>query len=165
MSFIELKLLILALIGIDIAIIIFFVFLIRKLRSFNNGKSFHKGTKIFESLLIDADKISGQLREELEEKHQLIKGLNEKLDKRIMSLNVLLNRADATLSSYNMGSADANDNLVSLKSQEKEILRLAREGCDLEKTARILSIPKGKIKLVLDLKKKLSRIGSKEGVP
>jgi DNA-binding NarL/FixJ family response regulator len=116
-------------------------------------------------LLIDADKISGQLREELEEKHQLIKGLNEKLDKRIMSLNVLLNRADATLSSYDMGSADANDNLVSLKSQEKEILRLAREGCDLEKTARILSIPKGKIKLVLDLKKKLSRIGSKEGVP
>ncbi|MBW1708046.1 MAG: hypothetical protein JRJ86_23300 [Deltaproteobacteria bacterium] len=109
---------------------------------------------MFESLLVDADKISGQLREELEEKHQLINGLNEKLDKRVMSLNVLLNRADALLSSYDRGPADANDNPVSLKSQEKEILRLAKKGLDLEKITQILTIPKGEVKLVLDLNKR-----------
>jgi len=154
MSFIDLKFLILAQIGIDFAIVIFFVLLIRKLRPINSAKSLHKGTKMFESLLVDADKISGQLREELEEKHQLINGLNEKLDKRVMSLNVLLNRADALLSSYDRGPADANDNPVSLKSQEKEILRLAKKGLDLEKITQILTIPKGEVKLVLDLNKR-----------
>ena len=154
MSFIDLKYLILAQIGIDFAIVIIFVLLIRKLRPINNAKSLHKGTKMFESLLVDADKISGQLREELEEKHQLINGLNEKLDKRVMSLNVLLNRTDALLSSYDKGPADVNDNQVSLKSQKKEILRLAGKGLDLEKIAQILTIPKGEVKLVLDLNKK-----------
>jgi len=154
MSFIDLKFLILAQIGIDFAIVIFFVLLIRKLRPINNAKSLHKGTKMFESLLVDADKISGQLREELEEKHQLINGLNEKLDKRVMSLNVLLNRADALLSSYDRGPADAKDNPIFFKSQEKEILKLAKKGIDLEKIAQILAIPKGEVKLVLDLSKK-----------
>jgi len=154
MPFIDLKFLILAQIGIDFAIVIFFVLLIRKLRPINNAKSLHKGTKMFESLLVDADKISGQLREELEEKHQLINGLNEKLDKRVMSLNVLLNRADALLSSYDRGPADANDNPVFFKSQEKEILKLAKKGIDLEKIAQILTIPKGEVKLVLDLNKR-----------
>lgn len=154
MSFIDLKFLILAQIGIDFAIVIFFVLLIRKLRPINNAKSLHKGTKMFESLLVDADKISGQLREELEEKHQLINGLNEKLDKRVMSLNVLLNRADALLSSYDRGPADAKDNPMFFKSQEKEILKLAKRGIDLEKIAQILTIPKGEVKLVLDLSKK-----------
>lgn len=164
MSFIDLEFLILAQIGIDFAIVIFFVLLIRKLRPLNSAKSLLEGTKIFESLLIDADKISGQLRVELEEKHELIKGLNEKLDNKIMSLNVLLNRADALLSSYDRGSADANDNPVSLKSQEKEILRLAKKGLDLEKIAQDLTIPKGEVKLVLDLKTKLAQIESNEGV-
>ena len=155
MSFIDLKFLILAQIGIDFAIVIFFVLLIRKLRPINNAKSLHKGTKMFESLLVDADKISGQLREELEEKHQLINDLNEKLDKRVMSLNVLLNRADALLSSYDRGPADATkDNPIFFKSQEKEILKLAKKGIDLEKIAQILTIPKGEVKLVLDLSKK-----------
>jgi len=90
MSSIDLKFLIFAQIGIDIAIVFFIIILIRKLRPLNNGKSLREGTNIFESLLIDADKLSSQLRKELGKKHQLIKGLNDKLDNRIMSLNVLL---------------------------------------------------------------------------
>jgi uncharacterized protein DUF6115 len=164
MSSIDLKFLIFAQIGIDIAIVFFIIILIRKLKPLNSGKSLREGTQIFESLLIDADRVSSQLKNELGEKHQIITGLNEKLDNRIMSLNVLLNRADAMLSSYDVGSADANDKLVSLKSQEKEILELAKEGLDLEQIAQVLAIPKGEVKLVLDLKNKLSRIGSDEGV-
>jgi hypothetical protein len=164
MSSIDLKFLIFAQMGIDIAIVFFIIILIRKLRPLNSGKSLREGTNIFESLLIDADKVSSQLKIELGEKHQLIKGLNEKLDNRIMSLNMLLNRAGALLSSYDGGPSDANDNPVSLKVMEKEILRLAKEGLELEQIAQVLAIPKGAVKLVLDLKTKFSRIGRNEGV-
>lgn len=164
MSSIDLKLLIFAQIGIDIAIVFFIIILIQKLRPLNSGKSLREGTKIFESLLIDADNISKQLRIELGEKHQLIKGLNEKLDNRIMSLNLFLNRADAILSSNDGGPVDSNDNPVSPKSQEKEILKLATKGLDLAQIAQTLAIPKGEVKLVLDLKTKLSGIASNEAV-
>jgi len=164
MSFIDLQSLILAQIGIDIIIIIFFIFLIRRLRNSNKGKSFDKVAKIFESLLTDADKVTGRFKEQLEEKHHLIRSLNEQLDKRIISLNVLLNRADVLLSSHGKKAAEGNDNTVSLSSQQTEILGLAKEGYGVEEIANTLSIPKGEVKLVLNLKKKFSQIGSKEGV-
>ncbi len=164
MSFIDLRFLIFAQIAIDIAIVFFIIILIRKLRPLNSGKSLREGTKIFESLLTDADKISSQLRIELGEKHKLIKDLNEKLDNRIMSLNVLLNRADALLSPDDKGQVGINNNPVFLKGQEKEILRLAKDGLDLEQIAQVLAIPRGEVELVLVLKKKLSQIGCNEDV-
>ncbi len=162
MTSIELKFLIFALIGIDAVIVFFVAILIRKSRPLNSGKALRDGTKIFESLLTDADKVSSQLRKELGEKHKLIKDLNEKLDDRIMSLNVLLNRADAVLFSYERGPGDVN-NTASLKDQEREILRLSREGNDFEKIAQILEVSKGEVKLVLGLKRNLSQAGSAEG--
>ena len=164
MSFIELEFLILAQIGIDITIIIVFIFLIRRIRYPNKGNSFNKVAKIFESLLTDADKIAGQFKEQLEEKHSLIKRLNEQLDNRIISLNVLLNRADILLSSHGKEAADIKEDPISLNSQPAEIMGLAKEGHGVEEIANMLSIPKGEVKLVLDLKEKFSRMGSKEGV-
>lgn len=164
MSFIELKFLILAQIGIDIIIVVFFIFLISRFRSSHKGKSFDKVVKIFDSLLTDADKIAGQFKKQLEEKHNLIERLNEQLDKRIISLNVLLNRADVFLSSHGKEAADLNGTLVSLNSQQTGIIELAKEGHRVEEIANILSIPKGEVKLFLDLKKKFSQIGSEEGV-
>ena len=84
MAFIELKYLILAQIGIDIAIIIVFVFLIKRLRFFNIESTLIKKLKIYESFLSDADKISGQFKEQLEKKDYLIKKLNEQLNKKIL---------------------------------------------------------------------------------
>jgi len=162
MSFVELKFLILAQIGIDITIIIVFIFLVRRLRYLNKDKL--KVVKVFESILTDADKTAGQFKEQLEEKHHLIKRLNEQLDKRIVSLNMLLNRADVLLS-HGRQSAEVNDNPVSLNRQQTEVIELAKEGHRLEEIANMLSIPKGEVKLVLDLKKKLSQMGSREGVP
>ena len=164
MSFIELKFLILAQIGIDIIIVVFFIFLISRFRSSHKGKSFDKVVKIFDSLLTDADKIAGQFKKQLEEKHNLIERLNEQLDKRIISLKVLLNRADVFLSSHGKEAADLNGTLVSLNSQQTGIIELAKEGHRVEEIANILSIPKGEVKLFLDLKKKFSQIGSEEGV-
>jgi len=161
MSFIELKSLILAQIGIDIIIVVVFIFLIRRLKSSHKGKSIDKIVKIFEPVLTDADKTAGQFKEQLEEKHILIRRLNEQLDKRIISLNVMLNRADLLLSRRRQ-KADVNDEPVSLDSQKTEIIGLAEKGHRAEEIATLLSIPEGEVKLVLDLKKKFSQIDRKE---
>ena len=162
MAFIELKYLILAQIGIDIAIIIVFVFLIKRLRFFNIESTLIKKLKIYESLLSDADKISGQFKEQLEKKDYLIKKLNEQLNKKILSLNVLLNRAEVLLCDHRQ-TGGGNEDPVSLNNLEKEIIKLAKEGHDLEEIAETLSVPKEKAMLILDLKKKISQSSHKEG--
>ena len=161
MSFIALKSLIITQIGIDIIIVVVFIFLIRRLKSFHKDKSIDKVVKIFEPILTDADKTAGQFKEQLEEKHILIRRLNEQLDKRIISLNVLLNRADLLLSQHRQ-KTDVNNKPVSLDSQQTEIIGLAKKGHRAEEIATLLSIPEGEVKLVLDLKKKFSQIDSKK---
>lgn len=165
MSFLELNFLVLAQIGIDVTIVIVFIFLIMRLKYINKGKSFHKLAKTFGSLLTDADKMSRQFKEQLEEKHRLIKRLNEQLDKRIISLNVLLNRADVLLSSHGKEAPDTNNKLISLDNQQTEIIQLAKEGHKVEKIAHMLSIPEEEVKLILDLKQKISQMSHKENVP
>lgn len=163
MPLMELKFLVLAQIAIDIIVVFVFIFLIRKFRDFNKDNSFNKPAKIFESLLTDADKMAGQFKEQLEEKHHLIKKLNKELDRRIISINILLNRADILLS-HGKEAAGADDKPASLDTQQTEIIKLAKQGHRLEKIADMLSIPKGEVKLVLDLNKKFSRMLSKESV-
>ena len=163
MSIIELRFLILAQLGIDIVLILVFIMVIRRLRSFNKSKSFVETIKTFQSFVSDADKIADQFNEQLTEKHEAIKRLNEQLDKRIGSLNILLNRADIMLSSKgeevvghnnrdNVSNNNASNNHAS-NNHQTEIIRMAKEGCRLEEIAGRLSIPKGEVKLVLDLKK------------
>lgn len=162
MSFIGLKSLLLAQIGMDVIIIGAVIFLIMRLKSAHKDKVFDKGAKLFEGVLTNANKIAGQFKDQLEEKHLLIKRLNEQLDKRIISLNVLLNRADILLSRQGR-KTEGNDELVSLNSQQSEIIGLANKGHQPDEIATLLSIPEGEVKLVLDLKKKFSEIDSEEG--
>jgi hypothetical protein len=163
MSFMELKLLILAQLGIDVIIIILFVFFIRRLRYPNKTNPVPEGVKIFESLLTEADSVAGQFKEQMEEKHRLVKSLSEQLDKRIISLNVLLNRADVLLSSHHKEAVDDDHKPFPPSTQQTEILELAEQGRNSEEIAGILSIPKEEVKLVLDLKNKLSQIGHEKG--
>ena len=163
MTFAELKFLILAQIGIDLAIIILFILLVRTLRQSNAASPLQRGVKIFESLLGDADRIAEQFRQQLEEKQNLINRINEKLDKRIISLNELLNRADTLLSVHGEEAVGASDNLASSSPQQTEIIELAKKGHDFEEIADILSIPKGEVKLILDLNERFTQIGHKEG--
>ena len=153
MSIIELKFLILAQLGIDIVFILVFIMVILRLRSFNKSKSFAKTIGTFQSFVSDADKIADQFNEQLTEKHQVIKRLNEQLDKRIGSLNILLNRADIMLSSSGGEVVGHNNRDNASNNHQTEIIRMEKEGCKLEEIASRLSIPKGEVKLVLDLKK------------
>jgi hypothetical protein len=158
MSLIDLKFLTFTQIGIDLIIVIVFIFLIKRFRHLNIGPSFDKPTKVFESFLIDAEKMAGQFKAQLEEKHRLIQSLNEQLDKRIISLKVLLNRADVLLTSQSEGGIEPHTNTTTTEGQQTEIIKLAREGRSAEKIAQILSLPQGEVRLVLDLKKKFLRM-------
>ena len=162
MSLIDLKFLMFTQIGIDLIIVIVFIFLMKRFRHIDKGPSFDKPTKVFESFLIDAEKMAGQFKVQLEEKHRLIQNLNEQLDKRIISLNILLNRADVLLSSRSEGGEALHTNTAATEVQQTEIIKLAREGRSAEKIAQILSIPQGEVKLVLDLKKKFLRMAETE---
>jgi len=161
MEFMDLKFLIFTQIGIDIVIIVVFILLIKKISFFKRDSSLNKGLKIYESMLSDASRISEQFKEQLEEKKHMIKMLNQHLEKRITSLNMMLNRTDALLfhnRPYHNVDRGFFDN------QKKEILNLEKQGNSSEQIADTLSISREEVMLVLDLKKKNEQQGSKEGV-
>lgn len=161
MGFMDLKFLIFTLIGIDIVIIVVFILLIKKISLFKRNSSLNKGLKQYESMLCDAVRISEQFKEQLEEKKQMIKMLNQNLEKRITSLNMMLNRTDALLfhnRQYDNVDRDFLDN------HKKEILKLEKQGLSSEQIAHTLSISREEVVLVLDLKRKNEQQDSKEGV-
>jgi len=161
MAFTDLTFLIFVQIGIDIAIIIVFIFLIKRLKTFTTDSSLDNGVKILETVLADADNTAARFKEQLAEKNLLINKLGKELDKKIMSINVLLNRADALLSNQ-IQTEDISEKPALHNSQKREIIKLAQEGRDLESIAEILSIPKGEVMLVLNLKKKINQLSRKE---
>jgi len=164
MNLFELKYLIVLQLAIDFAIFIVFIFLIRRLRFLDKGSSsLNSKLKIYESFLTDADNISVKFKEMLQEKKDIIKKLNEQLEKRIKNLNTLLNRADALLFKNRQSHQDGYVQ-DSLKNHTKKIIELAKEGFDLDYISESLVIPKEEVMLVLDLKKKISQLDPKEGV-
>jgi len=163
MAFIELKLLIFVQLGIDVAVIAIFILFIRRFRSLQRNPLLDDGVNLFESLLKDADHLSGQFKEQLEEKKYLIKKLNDQLDKKILSLNVLLNRSDALLSRHNR-KKENHDAPIAQDRPRSKIIKLSQEGRDIENIAGTLLVPKEEVKLVLDLNKKISGLSRKEGV-
>lgn len=158
----DLKILIFLQIFIDIGIVIAFIFLIKRLRTRPAGSSSDSRLKIFESVLADAEKTATQFNRQLEEKNQLIHKLNKQLDQKIMSINVLLNRADAMLAGRSPTDSQMEKPMVS-SGQGQEIIKLAQAGRDIDTIADTLAISKGEVMLVLDLKKKMARLGREEG--
>jgi len=163
MNYIELKHLILLQVAIDFAIFIVFIFLIRRLRFADKDSSLNVKLELYESLLDDVNTMSSKFNEMLQEKKEIVKTINEHLEKRVNSLNSLLNRTDALLFNHRMGNQNAYDN-DAFKNHKKEILQLAKEGFDLNYIADNLSIPKEEVMLVLDLMKKISQLDFNEGV-
>jgi hypothetical protein len=53
---------------------------------------------------------------------------------------------------------------ASLKNNTEKIVEMSKAGYDLDYIAESLVIPKEEVVLILDLKKKISQIDSKEGV-
>ncbi len=164
MNFIELKHLILLQLSIDFGIFVVFIFLIRRLRFLDKGSSsLNTKLKMYESFLTDADNTSVKFKGMLQEKKDIIKNLNEQLEKRIKSLNTLLNRTETLL--FKQGQSNQDGYVQdSLKNHTKKIVELAKKGFDLDYIAESLVIPKEEVMLVLDLKKKICQFDPKEDV-
>ena len=164
MSYIELQILIGCLITVDVAIIVVFICFIKRLKYFSKSMTLEKEIGLFESLIADSEKAADHFRAQLEAKHLLIKSLEQKLDSKIAGLNLLLNRADGLLSSYGKEDVLFTSTSAITDTHRSAILSLAQEGCKPEEIADKLSLSKGEVKLLLDLKEKFSKLQSEESV-
>lgn len=162
MSYSELKALILVLICVDVAVIIFNVFVIRKLRLLNKAESFEKAVRMFESLVKSADRTGRNFKEQLKAKQTLARKLDSDLESKMRALNALLSRADTLLD----GRKESGDLIAqpnnSSAEQKSRIVALAKQGLDTKEIGRELSISKGEVDLVLDLNRKFSELEQTE---
>lgn len=163
MNLMALKYLILIQISIDLVIFVVFIFLVIRLRSFNKDTSLNEMLKRYEFLLTEAADMSVKFNEMLQEKRDIAKKVNEHLDKRISSLNAMLNRTDALLFNHRLSNQEESVK-NNLKSHNEEIIKLAEKGFDPDFIADSLYISKEEVMLVLDLKKKISKIKRKEDI-
>ena len=105
--------------------------------------------KLLEPLLKEAESSAMVFESQILEKKQLIKQLNEKLDSRIISLNLLLNRADACL----MNNVNLKTD-IDVAGIQEAILSLYKEGYTTGAISKELSLSEKEIDLVIGLKKK-----------
>ena len=146
---------------IDMVLLLLFFYLIRMTNSSRSvnvaADTVNKITEAIEPLLKDAERTAAAFESQLKEKHQIIRKLNEHLDDRIISLNLLLNRSEL----YNQDLQE-KDKISEPKphvvDQQKLITSLAQKGLGSENIAKKLSISVGEVELVLDLKKKFSQM-------
>ncbi|CAN2039879.1 hypothetical protein GMMP15_140020 [Candidatus Magnetomoraceae bacterium gMMP-15] len=114
---------------------------------------------ILKPLLEDAQKIADQFDEQLREKQLIIRKLNENLDSRIISLNLLLNRAEISLSSNKyIDPSLAQGYQRHVYDLQEEIIALAEQNFDSEAIAKQMEISIGEVNLVLDLKRKFTEM-------
>ena len=109
-------------------------------------------------LLDEARAISEDFDSQLREKHRMIRELNRTLDKRIASLTLLVNRAEAVLKEQQRmeerkGESDPGE----------AALRMSDMGEGAERIADRLGKTEGEIQLILDLRKKLDRLAENGG--
>lgn len=104
---------------------------------------------LLEPLLKEAESSAKVFESQILEKKQLIKELNDKLDKRIISLNLLLNRADICL----MKNAGLKTDIDAAGIQEA-ILSLYEDGHNASSISKELLVSEKEVELVIDLKKK-----------
>lgn len=142
---------------IDILLLLLFLYLIKTIKSLNSehvsDKTVGKLTEAMEPLLRDAEKVAEEFDSRLKEKHRLVRKLNESLDDRIISLNLLLNRAELYIEEF-QGKNKGASFKPHVIDQQKEIILLAQKGLDPERIAKRISISIEEVELVLDLKKK-----------
>ncbi|NOX34983.1 MAG: hypothetical protein GXP56_14855 [Deltaproteobacteria bacterium] len=107
-------------------------------------------------LVKESQKAAISFDEQIKEKKRLINKLNDALDSRVISINLLLSRANALQKKLeetrNITVFPPSSNAV--LDQQNQIIEMYNQNFDINSIAQRLSIPKGEVKLVIDLKKK-----------
>lgn len=177
---------------IDVVLIVLVLFSLKNLK-LGMGKDASKAAsarviKMIEPLLKEADSTAKAFERHLEEKNQIIAALTEKLDNRIISLNLLLNRSETALANQMPPKATpprtiprptvqenphhevpaqtyteqepepAPQPQANVYDQQEAILKEYQQGLSPAKIAQKLSMPQGEVDLVIDLKMKLHKL-------
>ncbi len=111
--------------------------------------------RLIEPLLKEAHATAETFAQQLKEKARLVESINESLDNRIISLNLLLNRAAAVKDGADAAGADSSA-LHHIYDQQESILALYRDDVSSEDIAKQLGLPRGEVDLVIDLKRKFT---------
>jgi len=140
-------------------LLVLLVYFIRHSRSGKEGThgaedSARKIVAMMEPLLNEAESSARIFESQIMEKNKLIRELNDKLDSRIISLNLLLNRADAYLS--RSLSQDRHEIIPAegIYDTQEAILSLYQKGMGPQDIATELSVSHQEVDLVISLKKK-----------
>jgi hypothetical protein len=122
---------------------------------------------MLEPLVKESRQAAISFDKQVKEKKRLLKELTNALDTRLISINILLSRADALQKEIEERQTLVNNTRPlsdpsTLKSstnevvdQQNEIIEMYNQNFDSDSIAQRLSIPKGEVQLVIDLKKKL----------
>lgn len=121
---------------------------------------------LLEPLVKESRQAAIRFDEQVKEKKRLIKELNDALDTRIININLLLSRADALQNRLENTNNPVNSSFPSQGDimskippnagidQQDQIIEMYNQDVDVDGIAQRLSIPKGEVQLVIDLKKK-----------
>jgi uncharacterized protein DUF6115 len=144
---------------LDLFLVMLVLFFIKSMKSGLRKEATREAAQqviqLIEPLLKEAEKTADTFDRQLKEKSRLIYSINERLDSRIISLNLLLNRAKTDFSSVQGEDGTTQSHIY---DQQEAILALYKENHDPETIARKLSMPRGEVDLVIDLKQKFQSI-------
>ncbi len=162
---------------VNFIFIIFLFLLVKKVNRLNYGHLTHgdsdnsqedfryaSGSAVdivetLEPLVKESKKAALAFDEQIQEKKRLIKELNDALDSRIISINLLLSRADALqkkMEEKQSQSRFQSSSASMVFDQQNQIIDMYNQNFDVNSIAQKLSIPKGEVLLVIDLKKKFA---------
>ena len=136
---------------------------------------------MLEPLVREAAAAAAAFDGQIRDKKKIIQGLNNSLDSRIISINLLLSRAESLLSgASNHSFVQDKDMVISGKGvgkgvgntrqhhpdedvfdQQKSVIDLFEKGLDADAIAMRLSMPKGEVQIVISLKKKFMTMESR----
>ena len=141
-------------ISVLLFLVLFFWYFLKNYGRPEENKTLHKQPaeqimSLLEPLLEEAETSARIFESQILEKKRLIHNLNEKLDNRIISLTLLLNRADATIAKTPEGHGN-----LDLADTQEAILTLYNEGRHVSDISRDLSVSEQEVDLVVGLKKK-----------
>jgi len=119
---------------------------------------------LLEPLVTESRKAASDFDEQIREKRKLSRDLNDALDTRIISINLLLSRADSVQKKLEERQVTTQQSAPALTfppfrasnvlDQQNQIIDLYHQRQDVDTIAQKLSIPKGEVQLVIDLKEK-----------
>ncbi len=126
---------------------------------------------MLEAVVVDAKAAAENFEEQIQEKRQLSKALNDALDSRIISINLLLSRAKTLHEKLESqqdkiiqqaGSLCPQTNVqpsrqtsrVNVLDQQQQIIDMYYRKKDVDSIADALSIPREEVRMVIELKEK-----------